>query len=178
MDQPAWLDDPERYAFWRVMNGLADTRVDPEEIYPVWRANHDAGQPRPSRELLALVPARLAWPVLESWAEVFGDAVPVGWRPAAGWRASRDQSLLFHTLALSAFGMARLGRCFAGYRDLRFGRRLPDTLAWRFQFMPDEPAAVQAVCRAGAEQLVSGDWSALPPFFPGDRTGWDIARVF
>lgn len=177
MDQPAWLDDPERYAFWRVMNGLADTRVDPEEIYPVWRAGRDAGQPSLNPEMIAMLPDRLAWPILESWAEQFRSEQPIRWGNAFGRPGTRDQRLLISTLSRSAYGLGRLARRIRRFSDLRFGQRLPDTLAWRFQFMPDEPPAVQAVCRAGAEQLVAGNWSALPPFFPGDRTGWDIVRV-
>lgn len=173
---PEWVEDPERHAYWQVINGLADARLDPEDFYGPWRAAHDSGQPRPPAKLLAQLPDDLIWPMLEDWRERFGAGVPYMWRDRASPGTPLAPRLLMHTLGASARGMARLARYLEpwGNGGLVVGRPLPPSLTWRFQIMTDEPSNVQAVCRQGAEILSQGDWSALPPFFPGDRTGWDI----
>lgn len=173
---PEWIEDPARHAFWRVMAGVEDGRLDAEDLYPIWREHFASGEARPPIQLLTAIPETLEWPLLEVWSDRFGQERPNLWTSRRPHFVSLPQQVLLHTLMTSAQFMIRLARVLESHHShgLAVGRPLPAGFSWRITTPPPEPALVMQICTEGADRLRSGDWSALPPFFPGDRTGANI----
>lgn len=127
----------------------------------IWRSFHSS-----------LIGVAWDWPWHAEWAEKFAKigAFPRAWSPSADryrYKIERELGhydirawLLQHTAAL------------LHYAQLKYVRPMP--LKWcKISPVGDEPPAIGALIETRTQAYLMGQpGSMLPPYFPGDRTGW------
>lgn len=170
-----WGDEPDVYALGVVMGGVSDPRIEPFAILGPWLAT-ERGERAQEEAFDAMIPADLEWPDLDEWERTFGPELPYMWVQSPA-ELLRPQ-LLRHTLWMTAYRVRALGRALRTFRDdgVRYGQPLPPGIEWRISYVAPELPAATAVAETGVADLVAGDWFALPPYFPGDRTGVHLIR--